>query len=196
MPETDAIVAAKVRMRDEAKARRAALSPEARAAAATAIASHGLTFLGGTPADVVSAFLPIGEEVSPIPLVARLRREGSRISLPVMIAKGKPLVFRLWEPGAPLRSRMWGIREPEDTAPVAQPDVLLVPLLAFDRAGRRLGYGGGFYDRTIAALRATGAIATVGLAFAAQEVDAVPALDYDEHLDWVLTEDGPICTMG
>ena len=85
-----------------------------------------------------------------------------------------------------------GIREPGSQARVLEPDVLLVPLLAFDRSGHRLGYGGGYYDRTLRDLRRRRPIVAVGLAFGCQEVDAVPHLDYDERLDWVLTPDGPI----
>jgi 5-formyltetrahydrofolate cyclo-ligase len=95
-------------------------------------------------------------------------------------------------PGSPLKTVVWGIREPDESAPAVEPDVLLVPLLVFDRTGMRLGYGGGFYDRTLHDLRARKRIVAVGLAYASQEVDAVPYLDYDERLDWVLTPEGLI----
>jgi 5-formyltetrahydrofolate cyclo-ligase len=95
-----------------------------------------------------------------------------------------------------LRTVVWGIREPDESAPVVEPDVLLVPLLAFDRTGARLGYGGGFYDRTLRGLRDRKSIVTIGLGYASQEVDAVPHLDYDERLDWVLTPEGLIrCSL-
>jgi 5-formyltetrahydrofolate cyclo-ligase len=109
-----------------------------------------------------------------------------------MQGKTRPLQFRRWSPGDPLRTVQWGIREPAEAAPVVEPDVLLVPLLAFDRGGHRLGYGGGYYDRTLRALRSRRPVTAVGLAFAEQEVDAVPHLDYDERLDWVLTPLGAI----
>jgi 5-formyltetrahydrofolate cyclo-ligase len=172
------------------------MSAELRMAGASAIAGQGLDFLGSPKPAVVSAFLAIGEEINPGPLMTRLHRDGIRIGLPVMVGKGKPLLFRAWEPGAPLRTVMWGIREPGESAPAVEPDCLLVPLLAFDRKGQRLGYGGGFYDRTIQRLRTIKPVVTVGLAFASQEVDAVPHLDYDERLDWVLTPEGPVrCTV-
>jgi 5-formyltetrahydrofolate cyclo-ligase len=105
-----------------------------------------------------------------------------------MQGKAKPLLFRAWRPGDALETRMWGIREPSADQALLRPDVLLVPLLAFDRDGWRLGYGGGFYDRTLRDLRAAApSVAAIGLAFDPQEVDAVPHLDYDEPLDMVLT---------
>jgi len=82
----------------------------------------------------------------------------------------------------------FGIQEPTAAAPVLRPDLLLVPLLAFDRSGHRLGYGGGFYDRTLRALRADGAVLAVGIAYAGQEVDAVPVAEYDQPLNWIVTE--------
>jgi 5-formyltetrahydrofolate cyclo-ligase len=87
---------------------------------------------------------------------------------------------------------VWGISEPTADKPEVEPDILLVPLLAFDNAGRRLGYGGGFYDRTLHALRAKKQVTAVGLAYDEQRVDAVPHLDYDQRLDWVLTPSGPL----
>jgi 5-formyltetrahydrofolate cyclo-ligase len=195
--DQDSIVTAKRRLRDEAKAQRASISAADRAAAAARIAERGLDGLPGfKPDSVVSGFLAIGEEINPGPLLSRLHRAGATICLPVMVGKGKPLLFRVWEPGAPLRTVVWGIREPDESAAVVTPDVLLVPLLAFDRTGARLGYGGGFYDRTLRELRSHKPIITVGFAFASQEVDAVPHLDYDERLDWVLTPEGLIrCTL-
>ena len=192
MSEDATVVAAKRQLRAEAKARRAHLSVAERSAGAAAVATHGLGFLSPVGPAVVSGFLAIAEEIDPAPLLERLDREGWRVSLPVMLGKGQPLLFRAWSPGAPLRTVMWGIREPDDTAPTVEPDVVLVPLLAFDRGGHRLGYGGGFYDRTLRQLRQRKPVVALGLAFGAQEVDAVPHLDYDERLDWVLTPEGPI----
>ncbi len=191
--DDDKLVGAKRHLRETAKAQRGQLSLAERTQAATRIAAHGLEFLGTGPSPLaVSAFLAIGEEINPAPLMSRLHREGATICLPVMVGKGQPLEFRAWSPGAPLRTVMWGIREPEAAAPLVEPDVLLVPLLAFDRTGQRLGYGGGFYDRTLQRLRSCKRVVAVGLAFSSQEVDAVPHLDYDERLDWVLTPEGPI----
>jgi 5-formyltetrahydrofolate cyclo-ligase len=111
--------------------------------------------------------------------------------MPVMQGKGKPLIFRAWAPGDAMDKALWGIAEPKADKPELEPDVVLVPLLAFDPAGGRLGYGGGFYDRTLRGLRARKAIVAVGIAYDESKVDAVPHLDYDERLDWVLAPSGP-----
>jgi 5-formyltetrahydrofolate cyclo-ligase len=123
-----------------------------------------------------------------MPLLRRVAAEGWTLALPV-VAGPAPLRFRTWTFGAPLQSGPFGIPEPED-GPLAAPDVLLVPLLAFDRHGYRLGYGGGHYDRTLAELRAQGGVTAIGLAFDAQEVAQVPICPYDERLDWILTPSG------
>jgi 5-formyltetrahydrofolate cyclo-ligase len=164
--------------------------------AASALAAYGIAFAGVAAPAVVSGFLPIGEEIDPAPLLARLLGEGFLTSLPVMEGKGRPLVFRAWMPGEALSEVTWGIREPLPSAPLVDPDVVLGPLLAFDARGYRLGYGGGFYDRTLARLRAIKRVVSIGLAYDEQKVDAVPHLDYDERLDWVLTPSGPLRCCG
>lgn len=186
------VTEAKSRMREVAKSRRSAIAPEKRAAMSEALAHLDTAKVIGAPPMVVSAFKSMGEELDTGPLIARLSGAGYRICLPVMQGKGKPLVFRLWSPGDVLGKAIWGIEEPTPDKPALDPDVLLVPLLAFDRSGWRLGYGGGFFDRTLRGLRARKAVRAIGLGFASQEVDAVPHLDYDERLDAVLTPDGLI----
>lgn len=179
-------------MRLAAKSRRAAAFVQHGRLAGERLAAHGIGFAMPPPQASVSAFLAIGDEIDPTPLAVRLRAEGRVVGLPVMIGKGKPLLFRRWEDGDALAETTWGIREPLAEAPLVLPDVMLVPLLAFDRRGYRLGYGGGFYDRTLAVLRETMAVITIGLAYDELEVDGVPHCDYDERLDWVLTPSGPI----
>lgn len=185
------LIATKAALRVEMRAHRAAIPPGERQAAAAAIAERGLAFAAIPPASIIGAFMPIGEEINPLPLCAHLRAMGHAIALPRMIGKGKPVEFRLHNPGDPLETTIWGIREPTTSAALVIPDVFLIPLLAFDAKGFRLGYGGGFYDRTLAATRASKEIVTIGLAFDAQRVDAVPVADYDERLDWILTPSGP-----
>jgi 5-formyltetrahydrofolate cyclo-ligase len=160
--------------------------------AADDIARHGIAFAGKSAPAVVSGFLGIGEEIDPTPLIRRLLDEGYSLCLPVMEGKGKPLLFRPWQPGDPLAETTWGIREPLPEAGAVEPDIILGPLLAFDAEGYRLGYGGGFYDRTLARLRALKPTVSIGIAFDEQRVDAVPHVDYDERLDWVLTPTGPL----
>ncbi len=140
---------------------------------------------GGT---VASGYLPIGSELDIRPLMARLRARGLIISLPCAVERFRPLIFREWSPGDPLVSEPWGTQAPADDALRLTPELLLVPLLAFDREGYRLGYGGGFYDRTLARLRARTEVTAVGVAYAAQEMASVPHDDTDERLDLIVTE--------
>ena len=177
----------KADVRREAIARRDALSPDERQAAAAAIAAREFP-LAIAPGTVVSGFMPIKSEINPLPLMRKLAGQGARLALPAIAGRGQPLIMRAWEYGAPLQSGQWGIREPPPDAPTVDPDILLVPLAAFDRAGRRIGYGAGYYDMTIAGLRAGKKIAAIGLAFAAQEIAEVPVTPRDERLDLVLTE--------
>ena len=136
----------------------------------------------------ISAYWPLEEEFDPRPLFTALHRRGHPIGLPVIVGKGQPLLFRRWEPTMELVRGPFRVMTPPSTALEIVPELLLVPLLAFDRAGYRLGYGGGFYDRTIAKLRAAGDALAVGVAFAALEVPAVPRDATDQPLDWIVTE--------
>jgi 5-formyltetrahydrofolate cyclo-ligase len=136
---------------------------------------------------VLSGYWPMRTEIDPLPALALHR---GPVGLPVTPPRGRPLTFRLWTPGAPLVPGAFGTRVPE--GPEIVPQVLVVPLLAFDRRGYRLGYGGGYYDRTLAALRAAGPCIAIGFAFAAQEVPEVPTGPTDERLDLIVTEAGLI----
>jgi 5-formyltetrahydrofolate cyclo-ligase len=177
----------KAALRREATARRDALPADSRQAAVEAIAARKFP-LAIAPGTIVAGFMPMKTEINPLPLLRKLAEAGATLALPVVEGRGKPLVMRVWLWGEPLGSGVWGIREPQPQAPKVDPDILLVPLLAFDRAGYRLGYGGGYYDLTIAALRARKPITAVGVAFAAQEVPSVPTTPRDARLDVVLTE--------
>ncbi len=136
----------------------------------------------------VSGFWPIGSEVDLQPLLLALAARGHVVALPIVVGRDRPLVFRAWREGDEMAEGPYGIREPLESAPEIAPQVLLVPLLAFDRAGYRLGYGGGFYDRSLAMLREGGPVTAIGAAWAAQEVPAVPHDKHDQPLDWMLTE--------
>ncbi len=192
MHDNARVITAKQALRTEMKARRAAIPAAARQAASQAIAAHGLEFVlhHAKPGSIVGGFMPIGEEISPLPLMAKLHAVQFRLALPVMIGKMKPLEFRAYAPGDALVTAVWGIREPGPNAAVVEPDVVLTALLAFEDSGYRLGYGGGYYDRTLNKLRRVKTPLTIGLGFEEQRVDAVPRLDYDERLDWILTPSG------
>ena len=138
----------------------------------------------------VSAFHPYGNEIDTRQLLGKLAGEGWTTALPVVVAKRQPLIFRRWLPGEPMEMGVLKILVPLVSAPEVEPDVLLVPLLAFDKAGYRLGYGGGFYDATLAMLRAKKSITAIGVAYSGQEVADVPHEAHDMKLDYLMTEKG------
>jgi len=194
-PPDTTIVNQKSRLRAEALARRDALPAAARATAAETIAARSFP-LRIERGMIVSGFSPMKSEINPVPLMRKLADAGARLALPAIAGRGKPLVMRAWGFGEPLASGQWGIREPTTEAPEVAPDILIVPLAAFDRAGHRIGYGAGYYDMTINALRARKAVIAIGIAFAAQEIPRVPATEHDERLDLVLTENETIDLRG
>jgi 5-formyltetrahydrofolate cyclo-ligase len=184
------LVEAKRHARRSAERCRAAAHAELGLSAAAALAAHGLDFLETHPFGTVSGFTSFRTEIDVIPLLARLAGDGWGTALPVVTADHAPLTFRCWTPGGPTVPGRFGIPVPHDTADEVVPDVLLVPMLAFDRGGFRLGYGGGFYDRTVERLRQLKSVVAIGIAYAAQEVAAVPRGRYDQPLDWIMTERG------
>jgi 5-formyltetrahydrofolate cyclo-ligase len=177
----------KQELRAAALAKRDALSDKQRAKSAQALARRGLP-LEITRGIVVSGYSPIRNEIDPTPLMLKLAAQGARLALPVITARGKSLTFRAWSPSDRLMLGALGIPEPSPAAAEVDPDVMLVPLAAFDRAGHRIGYGAGHYDYTFAHLRKSKAVTGIGLAFAIQEIETVPALSHDVALDYVLTE--------
>jgi 5-formyltetrahydrofolate cyclo-ligase len=181
------IEVSKAELRRDALASRDAMSGELRAAAAEQLAARPLPIPIPHGARV-SGFFPMRSEINPIPLMRRLAERGAKLALPIVVGRGHPLLFRAWAFGDPLRSGVWGIREPLPEAPEVLPDVVLVPLAAFDRTGHRIGYGAGYYDLTLRRLRTIKPVTALGIAFAAQEIAAVPATAGDARLDLVLTE--------
>jgi 5-formyltetrahydrofolate cyclo-ligase len=171
------------RIAHEAGGAAAAEAACARLVAALDAATAG----GGLRGRTVSGYMPIRSEIDPRPALAALAALGARLCLPVIAGRGLPLGFRAWRPGEPLIDGPFGARVPASGAET-EPDTLIVPLLAFDGARFRLGYGGGFYDRTLARLRARGPVTAIGLAFAAQAVPAVPRDAFDQPLDRIATE--------
>src|ERR1700704_324116 len=181
------ISAEKTIVRAAALAKRDALSGEQRMAAAQAIARRGLP-IEITPGAVVAGYSPIRSEIDPAPLMQELAARGMRLALPVIAARDAPLGFRRWAADDKLLRGPLGILEPSPDAAEIVPDIVLVPLVAFDRLGHRIGYGAGHYDRTLARLRDSQKIIAIGLAFAVQEIETIPALPHDVALDYVLTE--------
>ena len=142
---------------------------------------------------VVAGYWPLGSELDPRPILTGLHKRGIRVALPVSGPRGSALTFRQWQPDDHMVSGRYGISEPSPDQPLLVPDHVLVPLLAFDRQGGRLGYGAGYYDRTLQALRERSgreSVRAIGLAFAVQELDEVPVDVHDQPLDWIVTEAG------
>lgn len=179
---------AKAALRIRARAQRAAIATGSKPDAARAAAGHFLKGIRLAPADIVSAYWPIREELDCRPLLTELMDALQPVCLPVVVGDDQPLDMRLWEQGAPLYPSGFGTLAPSEIAPRVEPDCIVVPLLGFDSRGTRLGYGGGYYDRTLAAMRKRPVL--VGFAFSAQELPLVPREAHDVPLDWVVTELG------
>ncbi len=174
--------------RKAAKARRKA----ARAAQPDAAARAMAVFLDTVPldpSDAIAGYRPIVSELDPTPLMEALHARGHTLCVPVILGAGRPLAFRRWTPDSRMETGAFGAEIPVD-APEVVPRVLVAPMLAFDRALWRLGYGGGFYDRTLELLRAKGGARAYGYAYAEQETDAVPVEPTDQRLDGVVTPAG------
>ena len=181
----------KTQLRSAMLKRRQAMSTVRQDEAARAVSRFADTLIAVAPTPAIfSSYRALKSELPTLYLEQELISRGASIALPVTMQGAAPLIFRLWQRDDLLETRKWGILEPAENAPVVQPDVILLPLLAFDKAGMRLGYGGGFYDRTLHMLRRDRPIVAVGLAYVEQEVDAVPYDNYDQHLDYILSPDG------
>ena len=175
-------------MRRAALERRAGVSEAEREAFAERLAVEGVAIARRALVRTVAAFWPVGTEPDTLMLMAALHYHDFVAALPVTGAQGEPLTFRRWREGQPLVEGPMRIPEPSPRLPQVFPDLLFVPTAAFDRRGYRVGYGGGFYDVTLAAMRARRPVPAIGLAYARQEVERVPEEDHDQPLDFVLTE--------
>lgn len=173
---------AKAAARSAALARREAAHAAAPAGAADILAQ----VLAAHAARIVAGYMPIRTEIDPLPAMAAAAGRGT-VCVPVVLGPGQPLKFSRWTPGCALREGAFGARVPE-TDDFVTPQIVVAPLVAFDRRGGRLGYGGGFYDRTLERLRRGGAAVAIGFAYAAQETDDLPQEDTDQPLDMVVTE--------
>ena len=172
------------------RASRAAIPALDRKAAADKIGENFIHKISLPVPSVIAAYWPTQDECDPRPLMTALSAQGHRICLPVITDKNQPLEFRAYTIGDALVSGMYDIPAPAPTDAAIRPDVVLVPLLAFDATGQRLGYGGGYYDRSLSALRAQQKITAIGIAYAGQELPALPTHDGDQRLDAIVTEAG------
>ncbi|MGX9856005.1 5-formyltetrahydrofolate cyclo-ligase [Limimaricola variabilis] len=151
-------------------------------------AVHLARWLRAHPGLDVAGYMPMRTEIDPLPAMA-VAAETARVGVPVIDGPGLPLRFREWRPGCALEPGRFGAQVPV-SGDWIEPRIVIVPLVAFDRQGHRLGYGGGFYDRTLARLRALGSVTAVGFAFAAQEAVEIPIEPTDQPLDLIVTETG------
>ncbi|WP_224703483.1 5-formyltetrahydrofolate cyclo-ligase [Devosia aquimaris] len=184
----ETIEKAKAALRITAHANRAALTAEERAEAAKLVTRHFFDSVNLAPTDVVAAYWRIRDELDCQPILIGLMDSDYTVVLPVVMGPDQPLDLRVWEQGASLYEAGFGTLAPSELAPRREPDVVLMPLLGFDKHGTRLGYGGGYYDRTLAAMHKTPRL--VGLAFAVQELDEIPREPHDVPLDTIITEAG------
>jgi 5-formyltetrahydrofolate cyclo-ligase len=172
-----------------AELRRVAHAADLDGQASLTVRDHCLATVPLERSETIAGYWPIGTELDVRPLLTALHDRGHTCALPVAHGR-QPLVFHPWRPKDRLVPGVFGILMPDPSLPPVTPDVLLMPLLAFDHWGNRLGYGAGYYDRTIAAIRQRKTLRTVGIAYAAQEVEKVPADQFDQPLEWVVTEKG------
>jgi len=179
---------AKAALRALAHKQRATFLHGYRADAAKAAAEHFFSGVALRPGEVIAAYWPIRDELDCRLVLTRLMDEGRPVCLPVVLGEDQSLQLRLWEQGAALYPSGFGTLAPEENAPLAEPDIVLMPLLGFDQQGTRLGYGGGYYDRTLAAMSRLPRL--IGFAFSAQELDHIPRETHDIPLDAVVTEQG------
>lgn len=179
---------AKAALRIKARATRAAVLNSLRTGAAKAAAEHFFNAVHLSPSDIVAGYWRIKDEMDCQPILVRLMDSFQPVCLPVVLGDDMPLELRLWEQGTPLYEAGFGTLAPSELAPLVEPDVIIMPLLGFDRRGTRLGYGGGYYDRTLERLNKRPRL--VGLAFAAQELDDIPRESHDIPLDVIITEHG------
>ena len=190
MSHSAAIHDRKQALREYALAKRRSARRTAGPGAGVRAANHYLAAVPTPAGAVVSGYWAIRDEIDAMPLLARLVGAGFVCCLPAVAGKGQVLQFRVWTPGAALSRGPFRIPEPAEDAATGRPTHLLVPLLAYDRDGYRLGYGGGYYDRSLRALRQSRPIVAVGMAYTEQLVPDLPRAEHDEPLDWIVTERG------
>jgi 5-formyltetrahydrofolate cyclo-ligase len=180
-------------IRSECLRQREIINPEAAKAASMALAAHLSAFLPQR-CEVVAGYRATRGEIDPLEALMQLSERGHELCLPVIERRDLPLAFRRWRVGHPLKLGQYGIEVPPASEPTLLPQAVIVPIVAFDKAGHRLGYGGGFYDRTIAQWRkrakAEEMPLIIGAAYAAQRVEFLPAEGHDERLDAIVTDEG------
>ncbi len=176
-------------MRQRALGQRSALAPDVTRKAAANAQKHLLDFISANDA-VVACYLPVRSEIDMRDAFAVLAERGHALCLPVVAGNDEPLLFRRWRTGEALEQGKFGIAVPSVSSDALIPDIVIVPLVAFDASGHRLGYGAGYYDRTLHQLRKFGNVQAIGAAYASQQVEHIVAEAHDAVLDAVVTEKG------
>jgi 5-formyltetrahydrofolate cyclo-ligase len=179
---------AKAALRLKARSARAAILNSTRSDAAKAVAEHFFKAVTLAPGEIVAGYWRIKDEMDCQPILIRLMDSFQPVCLPVVLGDDLPLELRLWEQGAPLYEAGFGTLAPSELSPQVEPDVIVMPLLGFDKRGTRLGYGGGYYDRTLERLSRRPRL--VGIAYAVQELEDIPREPHDVPLDMIVTEAG------
>lgn len=192
----DPLAERKRRQRDEARRQRRVAHARHGGSAGAGLRNGFFTHVTMAPGSIVAGYAPIRDEIDVMPLLSELSARGHGCALPVVTGRDAPLTFRAWSPGMALTEAAFGVSVPPASSPEVTPDVVLVPMLAFDADCRRIGYGAGFYDRTLAGLRAGGSVLAIGIAYADQQVDEVPADGHDQGLDLIVTERSVIRPRG
>jgi len=146
-----------------------------------------IEFLAQYKGKILAGYMPINTEIDPLPVMTDWAEQGGQVVVPIVPHNGGPLTFHLWTPDAEMKEGAYGAQVPVEEVE-ATPDIIIVPMLAFDRSGNRLGYGGGYYDKTLAHLRAANDVVAIGFAFSAQRAAALPVEDTDQQLDVLVTE--------
>lgn len=164
------------------------MTDDARATAAQKMTRQFLAAVAVQKNDIIAGYWPVRGEIDVLPLLAILTEGGHICALPCVQGKGRPLVFRAWTPDSPVEMGVFGINHPTFDSPVVIPDVLIVPMAGFDRKKHRLGYGAGYYDRTLASLKQAGRALAIGVAYEAQFLDDIPAEAHDQRLDMIVTD--------
>jgi len=180
----------KKELRKEMKARRGEVEHEQALEAAKGVIEQIKPFLAQKKRWQIALYHPLHSELDALPLARFLSEQRVRLSLPVIMSRDEPMIFRPWQIEELLVSAVHKIKVPPNKGLSATPELIIVPLLAFDKNGYRLGYGGGYYDRTLAQIRGERRVIAMGLAYDFQEVNAIPAESYDQHLDMLLTPSG------
>ena len=180
----------KLKLRQDALRRRAAAHGRHKVDAGQIVRGLGLDLIGTLPGGVVSGYFPIRDELDTVPLLTGVIEAGLQVALPAIAAKATPLMFRAWRLGDALETKPFGLQEPLPASPTLLPDILLVPLAAFDSSGYRIGYGGGYYDRTLELYRKSRQVTAIGVAYDEQEVPCFQHEPHDQRLDYLITPTG------